>query len=76
MTNTVTGKVTRVQTVGVSYYGNPTKRIAIEDENGDVTTYLTSRDAMIAYGIDNAEFRDEPHTFKLTKAGRINGYVH
>lgn len=72
--DTITGKVTRVETVGASMYGNPTKRVAIEDEHGDTRTYLTSANAMIAYAIGNAEFRDEPHTFLLTKAGRINGY--
>lgn len=76
MTNTVTGKVTRVQTVGVSQYGNPTKRVAIETEHGDTLIFKTSVDSQIAYAIDNAEFRNEPHTFNLTRAGRINGYAH
>jgi hypothetical protein len=73
--NSVIGKVLEVRTVGHSMYGNPTKDIAIKDEQGNVRTYRTTANSQLAYSIGNAEYRDELHEFGLTKAGRLNGYT-
>ena len=69
----VTGKVTRVERIGHTVYGNPIMRVAIESPNGDIGTYRISDNAGIVYGIENPEYRDIVHTFELTKAGRISG---
>jgi len=74
-TSSVTGKVWEVHTVGHSMYGNPTKDVTIKDEEGNVRTYRTTANSQLAYGISNAEYRDELHEFGLTKAGRLNGYT-
>ena len=69
----VTGKVTRVERIGHTVYGNPIMRVAIESPNGDIGTYRISDNAGIVYGIKNPEYRDIVHTFELTNAGRISG---
>lgn len=69
--SSITGKVTRTERAGASYYGNPAFKVAIEDETGDIHLHRTSSNVMLAYAINNPEYRDEPHTFHLTRAGRI-----
>jgi len=68
---TITGKVVRVIRHGHTYYGNP--MMSVQLDTGE--TYRISNDAMLAYGIENSEFRDTPHTFALTRAGRISHVV-
>lgn len=64
---TVTGKVVSVKYAGASHYGNPAYFVTLDNDE----TYRTMSDAMISYAIENPEYRDEPHVFTLTRAGRI-----
>lgn len=73
---TVTGYVTHVERHGHTIYGNPIMSVAISSElRGDYTGYRISDNASIVYEIENPEFREQPHTFTLTAAGRISGRV-
>lgn len=74
-TKTVTGRVTRTERIGLTVWGNPMYWVGIEDENGHDDIYRLSNDASLAYEINNPEFRDTPHAFLLTPAGRLLGYV-
>lgn len=65
--NTVTGRVTATEHVSTSMYGNPAYNVTLD--NGE--TYRTMDNAMLAYAITNPEYRDHPHVFTLTRAGRI-----
>lgn len=72
----VTGTITRVERMGHTVYGNPIMRVYIECTAVDGTDrsgiYRISDNASIVYGIENPEYLDEPHTFVLTRAGRIS----
>jgi len=67
--NTITGKVTAVKRHGHTVYGNP--MMSIQIDGGE--WLRISNDASIVYGIENPEFREIPHVFALTRAGRISG---
>lgn len=67
MANTVTGRVVGTEYASTSYYGNPAYWVTLD--NGE--TYRTMDNSSLAYGIQNPEYRDEPHVFTLTRAGRI-----
>lgn len=68
MTNaTATGTVVDTKHAGTSNLGNPAYWVTLD--NGE--TYRTSANVMLAYGITNAVYRNEPHVFTLTAAGRI-----
>ncbi len=74
----VTGIVTRVERVGTSRMGNPTMRVTLSTPTppfDGVASFLTASDSSLAYGIENAEYRDKPHVFGLTRANRLNGYA-
>lgn len=75
----ITGKVTRVERLGHTMYGNPIHRIHVEatsvDGKDQSGIYRISDNASLVYAIENAEFRDTEHTFALTKAGRISHVV-
>lgn len=64
---TFTAKVSHVDRQGYTIYGNPIKSVGFDD----LTYYRISDNAALAYEIENAEFRTEPHTFYVTPAGRI-----
>ena len=74
---TVTGIVARVIRHGPTYYGNPIKSAILNVESSDSSTghefreYRISDNASLVYEIENPEFRETPHTFVLTGAGRI-----
>ena len=74
-TYTVTGIVTHTKRVGTSVNGNPTYEVEIRDDHAAIgeaySLHRTMSDSMIAYAIENAEYRNEPHVFTLTRAGRI-----
>ncbi len=85
---TVTGYVRRVEWLGHTVNGNGMANVTIEagavqdrTQNteglmvGDIATYRLSNDAGLVYAIENPEYRDEPHTFALTRAGRISHVV-
>ena len=69
----ITGKITRVEFLKLSYYGNPYHRVAIEDASGEVHILRTQIDSGINYEISNPEYRDQVHEFRLTRDGRIFG---
>lgn len=83
--NQVTGTILRVETISHTGNGNPIKKVAVEvSENRvnpdtdvlyaeDVVIFRISNDSSLVYQIGNGEFRDQPHTFELTRAGRISG---
>ena len=67
----VTGRVVDTHRHGNTVYGNPIYSVTLD--NGQ--TYRISDNASLNYGIANAEYRDVPHVFDLTRAGRISGYT-
>lgn len=67
MSNTVTGRVIATEYASTSMYGNPAYWVTLD--NGE--TYRTMDNAGLAYAIGNTTYRDTPHTFTLTAAGRI-----
>lgn len=72
---TITGIVTHTERVGTSHYGNPAYLVEIRDDSAPVgraySPHRTMSNALIAYAITNAEYRNAPHVFELTRAGRI-----
>lgn len=82
--STVTGVVVSTKRAGTSYYGNPSydvtirlteiegTPVSVSHEELATVTLRTSSNAAIAYGIENREYRETPHTFALTRAGRIS----
>lgn len=73
MTKAIRGRITRVEHLGTSNYGNPYFRVDIETADGETVTLRTKINAMINHEITNPTFREREHTFKLTPAGRISG---
>ncbi len=82
--STVTGTVTRVIRHGHTVYGNPMMSITVQAatesfaDSGMVyatETFRISNNASMVYAIENPEYRDGPHTFALTVAGRISHIV-
>lgn len=65
---TIVGKVTATERLGCTVWGNPMHRVTLD--NG--RTYRVSNDASLSYEIENREFRSDPHTFHLTRSGRIS----
>lgn len=73
-TESVTGVVTATKRERNSVYGNPNYSVVIREASGREGIYRTSANGDLNYGITNAEFRDVPHEFGLTRAGRLNGH--
>lgn len=69
--NKLVGKVTQVKRLGASYYGNPYHQIAIEDAQGEITIVRTQIDSSINYAINNPEYKEHTHEFRLTRAMRV-----
>lgn len=74
MIATVTGRVVRVIRHGHTVYGNPTMSIVLEGDPWGVTRRIQN-DAGLVFEIENPEYRETPHTFALTRAGRISHVV-
>jgi hypothetical protein len=82
-TKTVTGKVVQTQRTGHTVYGNPIMTVSLyvaaidntEASSSSPVTFRISDNASLVYAITNTEFFDEPHTFALTRAGRISHVV-
>lgn len=80
---TVTGTVTHVTRHGMTTYGNPmlslTLAITAIDgtpaESSAPVTIRVSNNAGLVYEAANAEYRNEAHTFSLTRAGRISHVI-
>lgn len=73
--NTITGTVTRVERKGHTVYGNPIMVVTLDLGYGYPEAVRISDNASLVYGIENAEYREQPHTFALTRAGRISHEV-
>ena len=71
MSNTITGRVIATKYAGTSTMGNPSYWVTIQRSDGYSEMLRTMSNAMIGYAIQNPEYRDEPHVFTLTAAGRI-----
>lgn len=72
---TVTGIVIHVERLGTTHYGNPMHRVTLSTPTepfDGVSVFRVSNDASLNYEINNPTFRNEPHTFALTRAGRIS----
>ena len=69
--NTITAKIIGTKRAGTSYYGNPSYDVTLETREGDVLTLRTSSNVMFAYACTSSEYREEWHTYELTRAGRI-----
>lgn len=80
---TVTGTVKRIERHGHTYYGNPMMSLMLEvtaidgtpAESTELVTIRVSNNAAMVYEIGNSEYRNEPHTFAITPAGRISHIV-
>ena len=73
----VVGIVIDTKRVGTSQMGNPTYDVTLSTPTEPYpgqAVFRTSSDSSLAYAIQNAEYRDTPHIFGLTRAGRLNGY--
>lgn len=86
MFDTITGTVTKVTRHGHTVNGNPMMsahlRLTAPFVNawgtwnvGDPIIVRVSNDASLVYAIENREYRESPHTFALTRAGRISRVV-
>ena len=71
MSNTLTAKVIYPHRAGTSYYGNPSYDVTLVTCAGDTLTLRTSSNVMFAYACTNPEYREEWHTYELTRTGRI-----
>lgn len=72
--NTVTGKVTMYNHLGTTVYGNPMCEVYIESPDEEYSGwYRIMNDSMLAYGINNQEYKQFDHKFTLTRAGRLRG---
>ena len=76
MSSTITGTVSRVERIGHTFYGNPIMRVSVRQVGAESPAwYRISDNASLVYGIENAEYREQVHTFALTRAGRISHEV-
>lgn len=83
VTKTVSGYVERVERQGHTYYGNPIITIGlsitaidrVEAISSEIVRLRISDNASLVYEIANSEFRDTPHTFALTRAGRVSHVI-
>lgn len=71
MNETIIARVAQTQRAGTSNYGNPAYLVTLMQKDGTISTHRTMSNAMVSYGINNPEYRDEPHEWHLTAAGRI-----
>lgn len=73
--NEIAAIVTHTERVGTSYYGNPQYRVELRDDTAEpgqaYSSHLTMSNTMLAYAIENREYREHVHIFTLTRAGRI-----
>lgn len=74
MAHTISGRVTRVIRHGHTVYGNPIMSIVLDGDDWG-TSHRISDNASMVYEIENPEFREDVHTFALTRAGRISHVI-
>ena len=63
---TVTGVITSIRRLKSSRYGNPRFSVTIGGRD-----YKTAPNVMLAYGIENPEYREQEHVFELNGQGNI-----
>ena len=73
--DTITGPVISVIRKGHTIYGNPIIEVGIGSDTRTWEWFRISDNASLVYEIENAVFKDEPHTFALTRAGRISHVI-
>ena len=73
--STITGTVTIVITHGNTIWGNPMHSVVLRHADGSESTVRVNNNASLNGRIDNREYRTAPHTFALTRAGRISHEV-
>ena len=75
----VSGTVVGIKRHGHTIYGNPIISIRVDgiDFAGQPFDRWVriSDNASLVYAIENPEYRDVPHTFALTRAGRISHVI-
>lgn len=64
-------KVEHVERLGSTIDGNPMHRVMLRLPDNTTDTRRISNNAMLNYAINNPEYREEWHTFYLTRAGHI-----
>lgn len=70
---TITGIVLDTITKGTTVYGNPIMEVILEDtDSGEINRFRISDNASLVYEVDNHYLRTTPHTYVLTRAGRIS----
>jgi hypothetical protein len=67
----VRGRVTATKPMNRSVNGNPRYAVTITDKNGYDWNTSTAVDSMLAFGITNAEYRDNEHSFYIDRNGCI-----
>jgi hypothetical protein len=70
-TETLTGKIVYIKSALNSVNANPAYWVTVENAHGERRNLRTQSDAACAYGLEDAEYAEQPHTFRLTNAGRI-----
>jgi len=85
--STITGIVIDTKRAGTSQYGNPAYDVTIRiteiegipvetsHESLATVTLRTMTNSGLAYEITNRNYKETPHTFALTRAGRISHVV-
>lgn len=68
---TITGHVVYAAQVGTSGSGNPTIRVTIEQQDGQLHRALTVIDSQLGLAIRNLEYRENNWDFKLDADGRL-----
>lgn len=76
--DTVTGIVTDTKRHGHTHWGNPIMSVELSTPTAGYPGRVwlrISNDSGLVYGIENREYRETPHTFAVTRAGRISHEV-
>lgn len=68
MANTLVTRITSVERLGCSVYGNPYFRVFVTDEPYVIRTQI---DSALSYGIENRTYLHTPVRMHLTRAGRV-----
>jgi len=72
MANTkIVGKITATKRMPSSKESNPRFMITIMTTEGEAIARPTSPNSMLAYGIENREYREQDHEFVINGRGNI-----
>ena len=76
MANTrIVGKITATKRMSSSTNGNPRFMITIMTTAGEAVARPTAVDSMLAYGIENPEYKEQDHEYVINGRGSIT-YVN